>query len=128
MLDRIRSLVLGLRSRGNGGTLRPARAPLLRSFAVASHGVLPALSRLAMRRVALAPATVLAQLEPFRVVPLALIRLVVPALALFTGESRSDPDVSAGHLALPKRGGWSGSGTGPRACLRTPPGAGSECS
>jgi hypothetical protein len=47
------------------------------------------------------PAAVLAQLEPFRIVPLALIRLVIPALALFTGESCGDPDISAGHLTLP---------------------------
>jgi hypothetical protein len=48
-----------------------------------------------------APAAVLAQLEPFRIVPLALIGLIIPALALFTGESCGDPDISAGHLALP---------------------------
>jgi hypothetical protein len=45
-----------------------------------------------------APAAVLAQLDAFRIVALALIRLVVPALALLAGKSHSDPDVSTGHL------------------------------
>ena len=66
-------------------------------------------ARLAVRRVAPAPAAVLAQLEPLRVVPLALVRLVIPALALFAGESRSDPDVSTGHLGASRRW-WSGLG------------------
>ena len=55
------------------------------------------LARLAVRRVAPAPAAVLPQLQPLGVVPLALIRLVVPALALLAGEGGSDPDVSTGH-------------------------------
>jgi hypothetical protein len=74
-----------------------------------------------MRGVAPAPAAVLAQLQSLRIVPLALVRLVVPALALLAGEGCSDPDVSTGHFALlaevvvgivP-----------PRARKRTPPGA-----
>ena len=80
------------------------------AFAVTSHGTLPASSaRLAVRRVAATPAAVLAQLQSLRVVPLALIGLVIAALALFARESGSDPNVSTSH------GGsffskWSGSG------------------
>jgi hypothetical protein len=51
--------------------------------------------------VAPTPATVLAHLEALGIVPLALIGLVIPALALFAGQRHSDPDVSAGHLVLP---------------------------
>jgi hypothetical protein len=43
------------------------------------------------------PATVLAQLDPIRVVALALIRLVVAMLALLAREGDSNSDVSAGH-------------------------------
>ena len=68
----------------------------------------PSLARLAMRGVALAPAAIFAQLEPFRVVPLALIRLVVPAFALFTSESCSNPDVSTGHVGASRKTRWSG--------------------
>jgi hypothetical protein len=63
-----------------------------------------------MSGVAPAPTTVLAKLQPLRVVSLALVRLVVPALALFTRKSGSDPDVSTGHNALPVRVVISGSG------------------
>ena len=80
-------------------------ATLLRAFTVASHGPAPVSSaRLAVSGVAPAPAAVLAQLEPLRVVPLALVGLVVTALALFTSESRSDPDVSTGHLRASRCG------------------------
>src|SRR6185295_20322606 len=48
-------------------------------------------ARLAVSGVAPAPAAVLAQLEPLRVIPFALVGLVVAALALFTSKSRSDP-------------------------------------
>src|SRR6476469_2894483 len=44
-----------------------------------------------------APLAVLAQRDAIRVVALGLLRLVVPALAILTGEGHSDPDVSAGH-------------------------------
>jgi hypothetical protein len=47
----------------------------------------------------LAPLAVLAQGDAVRVVSLGLVGLVVPALALVTGECHSDPDVSAGHEA-----------------------------
>jgi hypothetical protein len=43
------------------------------------------------------PAAVLAQLDPIRVVALALVRLVVAMLALLAGEGDSDSDISAGH-------------------------------
>jgi hypothetical protein len=45
-----------------------------------------------------APAAVLAQVDAFGIVALALVRLVIPALALLAGKSDSDPDVSTGHL------------------------------
>jgi hypothetical protein len=70
------------------------------------------LARFAVRRVALAPAAVLAQLESLRIVPLALIRLVVPALALFACESGGDPDVSTGHLSASRTGVDQDFGTG----------------
>jgi hypothetical protein len=56
-----------------------------------------------MRSVPTAPAAVLAKLQPLGVVALALIRLVIPALALFTGKSGGDPDVSTGHGLFPER-------------------------
>jgi hypothetical protein len=58
-----------------------------------------------MSPVAATPAAVFAQLDPLRVVALALVGLVVPALALLAGEGDSDPDISAGHLDLPVRRG-----------------------
>src|SRR6185312_6901678 len=58
-------------------------------------------ARLAVSGVAPAPAAVLAQLEALRVIPFALVGLVVAALALFTSKSRSDPHISTGHNALP---------------------------
>jgi hypothetical protein len=51
-----------------------------------------------MPGVGLAPLAVLAQGDAIRVITLGLIGLVVPALALVTGECHSDPDVSAGHV------------------------------
>jgi len=62
--------------------------------------------------VALAPAAVLAQLEALRVVALALIRLVIPALAFLAGEGGSDPDVSTGHIQIPLRDGMKVSNSG----------------
>jgi hypothetical protein len=53
--------------------------------------------------VAPAPAAILPELDPLRIVPLALIRLVVPALALLACEGDSDPNVSASHVALPEK-------------------------
>ena len=100
-------------ARTRGHRLRPSCVP--RSFAVASHAEIPPNSaRFAVSGVALAPAAVFAQLESLGVVPLALVRLVVPALALLAGEGGSDPDISAGHLALPD--GWSVSAGDRRAC------------
>jgi hypothetical protein len=46
---------------------------------------------------AMAPPAVLAQLDSLRVVSLALVGLVIPALAHLAGEGDSDPDVSTGH-------------------------------
>jgi hypothetical protein len=51
-----------------------------------------------MRGMAPAPAAVLAHLDSLRIVSLALIRLVIPALAILAREGYSNPDVSAGHL------------------------------
>ncbi len=62
----------------------------------------PASARLAVRGVAPAPATVFAQLQSLGIVALALIRLVVPALAVLAGEGGSDPDVSTGHVFCPR--------------------------
>jgi hypothetical protein len=56
-----------------------------------------------MRRVTAAPAAVLAKLQALGVVPLALIRLIVPALALLAREGGGDPDVSTGHYVIPDR-------------------------
>ena len=53
-----------------------------------------------MLRVLLAPTTVLAHLNPVGIVALALIRLVVAALAVLTGEGYSDSYVSAGHFLV----------------------------
>jgi hypothetical protein len=74
-----------------------ARSPFLCAFAVTSHGL--RLAGLSMRRVTPAPATVLAHLNPFRVVALALIGLVVAAPTLLASEGHSDPNVSTGHRA-----------------------------
>jgi hypothetical protein len=51
-----------------------------------------------MRRVVPAPAAVLPELNPVWIVPLALIGLVIPALALLARERDRDPDVSTGHV------------------------------
>src|SRR3954454_3578948 len=56
-----------------------------------------------MPGVALAPLAVLVQRDAIRVVALGLVGLVVPALALLTGEGDCDPDISAGHLASAPR-------------------------
>src|SRR3954451_8068292 len=56
-------------------------------------------SRLLVRRMRLAPAAVLAELDPVRIVPLGLLCLVVASLALFTSERHADSDVSACHCS-----------------------------
>src|SRR5262249_44494241 len=61
------------------------------------------LAGLPVRGVTAAPAAVLLELDPVRRVPLGLLRLVVPPLALGAGERDSDSD-SSGHLSsLPSR-------------------------
>jgi hypothetical protein len=45
------------------------------------------------------PLAVLAQGDAIGVVPLGLVGLVVPALALLAREGDGDPDVSTGHVA-----------------------------
>ena len=89
-------------SRPCGSDLRWAHAAVLRCGVYGCEPLTdPArLARFAVRGVAPAPAAVLAQLHPLRIVPLALVRLIVPALALLAGEGCSDPDVSTGHFAL----------------------------
>jgi hypothetical protein len=54
-----------------------------------------------MSGVALTPPAVLAQLQAFGIVALALVGLVVAALALLAGKSGSDPNVSTGHWSSP---------------------------
>jgi hypothetical protein len=56
-----------------------------------------------MRRVTTAPAAIFAKLQALGVVPLALIRLIVPALALLACERGGNPDVSTGHYVIPDR-------------------------
>src|SRR5215217_8043144 len=55
-----------------------------------------------------APLAVLAQADAVGVVPLGLVGLVVPALALLAREGDGDPDVSTGHVAARSegRGSW----------------------
>jgi hypothetical protein len=43
------------------------------------------------------PAAVLAELDPVRMVPLGLLGLIVPPLALLAREGDGDSDVSASH-------------------------------
>ena len=52
-----------------------------------------------MHCVPLAPAAVLLELDPVRGVPLGLLRLVVPPLALRAGERDCDSD-SSGHFSV----------------------------
>jgi hypothetical protein len=55
-----------------------------------------------MRRVLAAPTAVLAELNPVRIVPLALLCLIVTPLAFLAGEGYGDSYVSASH------GSWEG--------------------
>src|SRR5213078_80408 len=57
---------------------------------------------LLVRRVAAAPAAVLAQLDPVRIVALRLLALVVAPLALLASQRHGDSNVPAGH-GLPGR-------------------------
>jgi hypothetical protein len=50
-----------------------------------------------VRGVPPAPAAVLAELDPVRIVPLGLLTLVVAPLALLASEGYGDSDVSARH-------------------------------
>jgi hypothetical protein len=86
------------RTARRGDRLWPACPALLGPLTIARHSDLGGSARLAVRGVAPAPAAVLAQLESFRVVALALVRLVVPALALLAREGHGYPDISTGHL------------------------------
>src|SRR5690349_602606 len=61
-----------------------------------SHGVLP---RLPVGRVTAAPAAVLVELDPVGRVPLRLVRLIDPPLALGAGERDCDSD-SGGHFLV----------------------------
>src|SRR5919109_15695 len=71
------------------------------------------LAGLAVPRVAPAPLAVLAQRDAIGVVPLGLVGLVVPALALLAREGDGDPDVSTGHVAARSEGrGLAGAGQG----------------
>ena len=81
-----------------------ARFALLGPLTIARHSDLGGSARLAMRGVAPAPAAVLAQLKSLGIVALALIRLVVPALALLAREGYGDPDISTGHLRASRMG------------------------
>src|SRR5829696_1760662 len=98
------------------GPQRRAASPGARPGAASPSGGLvprgltcarPALARFLVRRVLAAPAAVLAELDPVRIVALGLLGLVVAPLALLAGEGHGDSDVSAGHrlprLARPER-------------------------
>ena len=74
-------------------------SPLLGALSVSSHRE-ASLAGLAVAGVPPAPTAVLLQADAVRVVPLGLVRLVVPALALLAREGDCDPDVSTGHEAL----------------------------
>src|SRR5581483_12164890 len=70
--------------------------------ASAAVGRVPSLSdgrspRLAVPRMPAAPAAVLAQLDPVRVVALGFLGLVVAPPALVAGQRHGNSDVSAGH-------------------------------
>src|ERR1700710_170367 len=62
------------------------------------------LAGLAVRRVLLAPATVLAQLDPLGIVALGLVALIVTPLALRAGERDSDSDVGGHGSSLESSG------------------------
>src|ERR1700685_1398863 len=95
-------LASGLPSRRGRGAPTPATgAALLCAFTITGHNSAPALASLPMAGVLTAPATVLAQPDPIRVVALALIRLVVARLALLACEGDRDSNVSAGHVRNP---------------------------
>ena len=93
------------RRRGAGLGARPA-AP------AAAHGARPGAASRAdglratgsagflVRRVLAAPAAVLAELDPVRIVPLLLLGLVVAPLALLACEGHGDSNVSASHGSL----------------------------
>ena len=102
-------------ARSRGHRLRATSVPC--SFAIASHAEIPPDSaRFAVSGVALAPAAVFAQLESLGVVPLTLVRLVVPALAFLAGEGGSNPNISAGHRCASRMGVSVG---GRPACMLT---------
>ena len=84
-------------------------------------------ARLAVSGVAPAPAAVLAQLEPLRVVPLALVASGSSgACTLHKRESQRSGRLRGPSSRFPS--GLSGLGGRPRAPKRTPPGAETECS
>ena len=74
---------------------------LLRALAVTSH----ASACLLVRGVLPAPTAVLAELDPVRIVPLGLLGLIVPPLALLACEGDGDSDVSASHGSKEGGGG-----------------------
>src|SRR5207245_1589746 len=73
--------------------LRAPRAPLLTRLSRHARG----LAGLPVRGVPAAPAAVLLELDPVRRVPLGLLRLIVPPLAVRAGERDCDSD-SGGHF------------------------------
>src|ERR1700716_2298237 len=91
-----------------GGTRSAALLSLLGPLAVARHP--GRLASLAVVGMPTAPTAGLPQLDAVRVVALALIRLVVPPLALLAGKGDRDTDVSAGHQDSPVVVGLRGAG------------------
>ena len=83
-----------------------ATGRLYRSFARCRSRAIGnrSLPGLAVPRVAPAPLAVLAQRDAIGVVPLGLVGLVVPALALLAREGDGDPDVSTCHVTARSEG------------------------
>src|SRR5207302_6225311 len=76
------------------------------------HRVLPGL---AVDRVLLAPAAVFLELDPVRIVPLRLVRLVIAPLALGARKGDRDSDSGCHISSLGKCGtAWRGRGAAPR--------------
>src|SRR5207253_4191754 len=79
---------------------RPRRRASARAGRGAAHASAEPLASLPVRRVPTAPAAVLLELHPVGRVPLRLLRLIVPPLALGAGERDCDSD-SGCHFSFP---------------------------
>src|SRR5207253_5543156 len=98
--ERRRAPSVGAAAREVHPRARPRRrAPSARAGRGAAHVSVEPLPSLPVRRVPTAPAAVLLELDPVGRVPLRLLRLIVPPLALRAGERDCDSD-SGCHLFL----------------------------